>query len=317
MNKLYEFLDKASQYYFEGRPIISDEQFDRLSASSGYYKVGAKTSDTEAHYWPLYSLQKWYSDEAKEKPLAGELEICVTPKLDGAAVSLLYIDGHFVRALTRGDGKEGKVVTEKLSRLVPNYCEKLKAYKVVQIVGEVCAPASIENSRNYAAGSLNLGDLNEWKTRSVEFFAYSIYPYPTDTFTKDIQLLQTLGFNTVFDRNIENIYPSDGLVFRVNSNARFEELGYTSKHPRGAYAKKERQPWFETILRSVEWNVGKTGKVTPTAIFDPVTIDGKVVSRATLNNPGFIEALDLRIGDTIGVRLAGMIIPEVSHKVEA
>lgn len=317
MNKLYEFLDKASLYYFEGHPIISDEQFDRLSESCGYSKVGAKTTDTGVHYWPLYSLQKWYSDEDKENPLCGELEVCVTPKLDGAAVSLLYINGTFVRALTRGDGKEGKVVTEKLARLVPNFCEQLSDKPVVQIVGEVCAHKGIENSRNYAAGSLNLADMSEWKTRSVEFFAYSIYPYPTDTFTKDILLLQKIGFNTVFDQNIENIYPTDGLVFRVNSNRRFDELGYTSKHPRGAYAKKERQPWFETVLRSVEWNVGKTGKVTPTAIFDPVTIDGKTVSRATLNNPGFIQALDLRLGDTIGVRLAGMIIPEVSHKVEA
>ena len=130
-------------------------------------------------------------------------------------------------------------------------------------------------------------------------------------------MLKQWGFNVITEENLDKIFPCDGVVFRVNDNKLFEELGYTAKHPRGAYAKKERQAYVETKLVEVEWQVGKSGKVTPVAIIEPVNIDGKVVTRATLNNPGFIEALDLRIGDTIAVRLAGMIIPEIVHKVDA
>ena len=94
-------------------------------------------------------------------------------------------------------------------------------------------------------------------------------------------------------------------------------MGYTSKHPRGAYAKKDRQEAVETKIIAVEWGVGKSGKVTPVAILEPVMIGDKVVSRATLNNQGFIEALGICIGDTVAVALAGMIIPQVLHKVDA
>lgn len=317
MNKLYNFLDKASQAYFYGHPIISDEQFDSLAKSCGYGKVGYESKSNDVpHQWPMYSLQKWYEDDNRPNPLATERNVCITPKLDGAAVSLLYLDGVFVRALTRGDGKHGKDVTDKLARLVPNKIEGDTFDKVTQIVGEVCAPAHIENSRNYAAGSLNLGDLDEWKTRSVEFFAYGVYPYPSWSFTQDLYLLKQSGFNTVFEENLDKIYPTDGLVFRVDSNSRFDELGYTSKHPRGAYAKKTRGSCVETVLLAVEWNVGKTGKVTPVAILEPVMVGDAQVSRATLNNPGFIEALGLEIGDRVGVRRAGEIIPEIVYRVE-
>jgi DNA ligase (NAD+) len=129
--------------------------------------------------------------------------------------------------------------------------------------------------------------------------------------------LKSWGFNTVFEDSLHKIYPTDGIVFRVNNNEIFEGLGYTAKHPRGAYAKKTRGECVETVLLEVEWGVSKTGKVTPVAIFDSINIDGKIINRATLNNPGFIQALDLHIGDTIAVRLAGMIIPEVVHKVSA
>ena len=131
-----------------------------------------------------------------------------------------------------------------------------------------------------------------------------------------MQQLKRAGFATVKDGELDKVYPSDGLVFRINSNQQFQELGYTSKHPRGAYALKDRQECTETVLRAVEWNVAKTGRVTPVAVFDPVNIDDKIVTRATLNNPGFIEALGIQLGDTIAVRLAGMIIPEVTHKVD-
>lgn len=316
MNELHTFLDTASRHYYNGSPIISDEQFDRLAESCGYNHVGAKQhEDVESHLYPMYSLQKWYEDEKKESPLVSEKNVAMTVKLDGAAISVLYIGGLMVRALTRGDGKEGRDVTDKVRRLVPQTIPP-ELGEVVQIVGEVCAPNHIENARNYAAGSLNLGDLEEFKTRAVEFFAYGVYPYPTQSFTQDMEILKKGGFSTVFDPDLEKIYPTDGIVFRVDSNTRFDELGYTSKHPRGAYARKERGECVETTLLNVEWQVGKSGKVTPVAILEPVLVGDATVSRATLNNPGFIQALDLSIGDRVAIRRAGEIIPQVVYKVE-
>lgn len=315
MKTLHNYLDECSRHYYNGNPIISDDQFDRLAEIANYNKVGSSEwGNTQKHLYQMYSLQKYYADENKSSPLEGERNIAVTVKLDGAAVSLLYVNGNFVRALTRGDGVEGRDVTDKLARLVP---VKIPDFwgDTVQIVGEVCAPLHVENARNYAAGALNLNSLEEFKTRSVEFFAYGVYPFLTDTFTQDMQALGATGFNTVFDNNLDKVYPTDGLVFRVDSNDRFQELGYTSKHPRGAYAKKERAECVETVLLSVEWQVGKTGKVTPVAILEPVLVGDAVVSRATLNNPGFIRALELQIGDTVGIRRAGEIIPEIVYKV--
>jgi DNA ligase (NAD+) len=132
-----------------------------------------------------------------------------------------------------------------------------------------------------------------------------------------MQLLASQGFQTILANDLHNIYPCDGVVLRINNNEVFNSLGFTSKHPRGAYALKERQEAVETILVSVEWQVGKSGKVTPVAHLKPVMIGDKEVSRATLNNQAFIEALGLQLGDTVAVALAGMIIPQVLYKVDA
>jgi NAD-dependent DNA ligase len=317
MNKLYKFLDTASQAYYAGSPIISDQVFDRLADSCGYNKLGAMPSGNKAkHMFPMYSLQKFYDDEGKADPLSGK-DVTTSIKLDGAAISLLYVDGHLTQALTRGDGTEGQIITDKIfehGNLVPL---KIKMHGPLQITGEIVAPKHIENARNYAAGSLNLKDLAEFRTRALEFFAYQVSPRFQVTWVEDMKTLKHWGFNTVLEPDLDKIYPTDGLVVRLNNNDIFESMGYTSKHPRGAYARKERATHVETKLIGVEWNVGKTGKVTPTAILEPVKIGDATVSRATLNNPGFIEALDLRIGDTVAVARAGEIIPCILHKVDA
>jgi DNA ligase (NAD+) len=318
MKKLEEYLNLCSQAYYNGNPIIIDEVFDALADSIGYNKIGAKSStNTEKHFKPMFSLQKYYEDENQKCPIAANVETSVSVKLDGAAISLLYVDGKLVRALTRGDGTEGQVITDKLlstNHLVPH---KIKTNKIVQIVGEIVAPSHIENARNYAAGSLNLKDIEEFKTRAVSFFAYGIWPYQTASYDQDLRLLKMLGFNTVKEVDLDKIYPSDGLVFRINDNKLFEAAGYTSKHPRGAYARKVRAEHVETTLLDVEWQVGKSGKVTPVAILEPVLIGDAYVSRATLNNPGFIEALGLQIGDRVAVIRSGMVIPCILHKVDA
>jgi DNA ligase (NAD+) len=238
-------------------------------------------------------------------------------KLDGAAISLLYVDGQLVQALTRGDGVEGQVITDKLlssNSLVPH---TIRHSGVLQVTGEIVAPSHIPNARNYAAGALNLKDVTEFATRAITFFAYGVQPFVGQTYDADMHMLKHFGFNTVQETDLEKIYPTDGVVFRLNNNHQFEELGYTSKHPRGAYARKERAEHVETKLLDVEWQVGKSGKVTPVAILEPVLVGDALVSRATLNNPGFIEALGLELGDTVAIIRAGEIIPCVLHKVEA
>lgn len=317
MNKIEQFLNTASRAYYAGQPIISDEQFDRLADSCGYNKVGAEAvGKTAKHLYQMYSLQKYYEDEGK-RPLEGYTDLAMSVKLDGAAISLLYVEGELVQALTRGDGIEGQVITDKIlahSGLVPH---KISVPGLVQITGEIVAPKHIENARNYAAGSLNLKDVNEFKTRALSFFAYGAQPSITPTHTGDLKQLKQMGFQVINDPELDKIYPCDGMVFRVNDNAEFYNMGFTAKHPRGAYAKKERQAHVETKLLGVEWQVGKSGKVTPVAILEPVLIGDAVVSRATLNNPGFIETLDLRIGDVVAVIRSGEIIPCILHKVDA
>lgn len=322
MDNVIEFLNRASRHYYNGHPIISDEQFDSLADSVGYNQVGAKQHENvEKHFRRMYSLQKFYEGEGNN-PLdpakVGKLEISVTPKLDGAAVSLLYVEGKLVRVLTRGDGVEGRIVTDKFlaTKLVPHELPPSFKASILQITGELAAPKHVENSRNYAAGALNLGSVEEFKSRAVNFFAYGVYPYLTDIFSNDMRILARHGFNTVQDKGLVEIYPTDGAVFRIDDNEKFESFGYTSKHPKGAFAKKERAEHVETTLLSVEWQVGKSGKVTPVALLEPVMIGDAMVSRATLNNPGFIEALDLRIGDRVALIRSGEIIPTIIHKVE-
>jgi len=317
MTELEQYLNKASRAYYAGLPIISDEQFDKLAESCGYSTVGAKpTGNTAKHYYQMFSLQKYYEDESI-RPLAGYTEFSMTAKLDGAAISLLYIDGILVQALTRGDGVEGQIITEKImahKNLVPT---KIDLPGIYQVTGEIVAPKHIENARNYAAGALNLKDIDEFKVRALSFFAYGVQPNICSKYTDDLLKLKRLGFGVINETELSKIYPCDGVVFRLDDNKLFQELGYTAKHPRGAYAKKERAEHVETKLIDVEWQVGKTGKVTPVAILEPVLIGDAMVSRATLNNPGFIEMLNLQIGDTVAVIRSGEIIPCILHKVEA
>lgn len=319
MDKITEYLMKCSREYYAGCPSISDEVFDALADSVGFNQVGAKQHDNkEKHFYQMYSLQKYYEDEDKRRPLEGYKDIDISPKIDGAALSLLYIDGNLVRALSRGDGIEGNIVTDKFlaTNLVPHHID---LEGIVQITGELAAPSHIENARNYAAGSLNLKSTEEFRTRAVTFFAYGIQPQPytQTTFKQSMDYLKHQGFNTIKDPDIDKIYPCDGVVFRLNRYTDFYSAGYTAKHPNGAYALKQRGEAVETVLLDVVWQTGRLGRVTPVAILEPVKVGDAMVSRATLNNINFIEALDLCIGDSIGIERSGEIIPKVLYKVAA
>jgi DNA ligase (NAD+) len=316
MNKITQYLDSASAAYYAGSPFITDAQFDQLAESVGYYQVGAKqNTKTERHLYQMYSLQKYYEDEGT-RPLENIRDIATSIKLDGAALSLLYVDGNLVRVLTRGDGVEGQIVTDKFlgNSIVPQTVEFQGVY---QITGEIVAPINIENARNYAAGALSLKDVAEFHSRALSFFAYGVQPSLSSSFDQDLDILKAAGFGVINEPDLDKIFPCDGVVFRVNDNKTFYDMGYTAKHPRGAYAKKQRAEHVETTLLSVEWQVGKSGKVTPVAILEPVLVGDALVSRATLNNPGFIEMLDLRIGDRVAVIRSGEVIPCILHKVDA
>ncbi len=315
MNKIKEYLDEASIQYYRGSPIIDDETFDRLADSINYSTLGAKQhEDVCKHVFPMWSLQKYYEDEGK-RPLQ-EHDCIPSLKLDGAAVSLLYIRGKLTQVLTRGDGIEGRNITNKFiarKDLVPL---EIDYEGMLQITGEIVAPKHIENSRNYAAGALNLKNDDEFCLKAVSFFAYGISPFYYPTYREDIKYLEKLGFSTVCSPDLDKIYDCDGIVHRVNSNPAFEALGYTAKFPRGAYALKVRKEAVETTILAVEWQVGKSGKVTPVAILEPVLIGDAMVSRATLNNQAFIEMLDLQIGCTVGVVRSGDIIPKIVYRVD-
>lgn len=310
MTSLSNFLDNASKAYYDGSPIISDNQFDYLADMIGYNRIGAQVcGKTTKHEYPMFSLQKYYAGEGKV-PLADYNKQKVsTPKLDGAAISALYVNGMLVQVLKRGDGEVGEIITDKFiiaTRPLPLTIEHTGK---LQITGEIVAPKSIPNARNYASGALGLLDALEFAQRDLYFVAYDCAGQDFDYFTQKLDFLHTQGFKTVQDVEYCDNFPQDGIVTRVNSQADYDALGFTSKHPRGAFATKSRSAGTGTTLREVIWQTGKSGKVTPVAIFDPIVIDGANVSRATLNNPGFIAALDLDIGDTIFVERAGGIIP--------
>ena len=311
--KLETYLRHCNQAYAQGTPLIPDEVYDRLVENTSLAdEVGVSLDEQRyKHPFPMYSLQKVFSGEDEEPAWVSSQPHIMTPKLDGAAVSITYIDGELQRALTRGDGKAGLDITEKMSNLVPN---KLPIGSLVQITGEVVAPKSIPNARNYASGSLNLKDINEFKTRELTFVTYGVQPYPSDSWVADMKLLSTWGFEVITLSDYGQ-FPQDGKVVRADNNIYFEELGYTSHHPRGAFAIKTRQTGVVTKLLDVEWNVGKSGAVSPVAILKPCVIGEATVSRATLHNIGYIEALDLEIGCNVEVIRSGEIIPRIVRRV--
>ncbi len=310
------FLDYASKKYNEGQPVLSDAEFDALAEEHNYECVGAEVGRHGIpHHFPMWSLKKCYVGE-KQIELKGQT--IETPKLDGAAISILYIGNNLVMSLTRGDGKRGEDITEKVKVLVPNWLG-LKAYSVIQITGEIVAKKDIPNARNYAAGALNLKDINEFNKRELTFIAYGIQSNSDKSgfgtyYNEDMKFLAEKGFNTVIQQDWKE-YPQDGTVYRLNSNKDFDSTGYTSSHPRGAYALKVRGEGLRTVLRRVDWQVGRTGVVSPVAILDPVVIGEATVTRATLHNMKYIEELGLEIGCEVEVIRSGEIIPRVVRRL--
>ena len=278
-----------------------------------------------------------------------EPEYVVEIKIDGLSCSLEYENGQLVRASTRGDGVVGEDVTANV-RAIRSIPKTLKdAPEFLEVRGEVYMPhkafqhlcaeqelqgaAPFKNPRNAAAGSLRQKDARITGSRGLSIFVFNVQQIRGKTLTKhseSLDYLKSLGlpvsprYHVVHDiedaiAEIENIgqnrskldFDMDGAVIKVNDFAQRELMGSTNKFPRWAIAFKYPPEVKETTLRSIEVTVGRTGVLTPTACFDPVFLAGTTVARATLHNEDFIRQFGLCIGDTIQVRKAGDIIPEV------
>ena len=308
---MQHFLEKASAMYYSGTPILSDAEFDALARLYNYDTVGHTVTDGIPHLYKMYSLQKVFDLNAIESSTSPMVR---TPKLDGAAVSLQYVNGHIAQALTRGDGNLGRDITLKLEELVPNV---ISIKGKIQITGEVVAPDTITNARNFAAGSLNLKDLIEFRSRCKDlvFVAYDIQGVEYERLSEAMDHLAQNGFEVITHFDATG-YPTDGEVFRVDNYDAFYKMGYTAHHPRGAFALKEQKDGVTTELLDVVWQVGKSGVVSPVAVLKPVEVGDALVSRATLHNIEYIRSLNLEIGCSVEVIRSGEIIPRIVRRVD-
>ena len=282
----------------------------------------------------------------------GSVEYMCELKIDGLAVSLKYVEGRFVQGLTRGDGTTGEDITENL-RTIHAIPLKINEPLSFEVRGEAYMPRSsfirlneekekneeqpFANPRNAAAGSLRQLDPKLAAKRKLSVFLYSVNDFTDfDATTQSGALdeLDRLGFKTNHERmrvgDIEGVleyiekwtkqreqlsYDIDGIVIKVNDIEQQDEMGYTQKSPRWAIAYKFPAEEVVTTLQDIELSIGRTGVVTPTAILDPVRVAGTTVSRASLHNEDLIHERDIRIGDSVVVKKAGDIIPEVMKSI--
>ena len=283
----------------------------------------------------------------------GKTEFSVEPKIDGLSVSLEYENGLLVRGSTRGDGFVGEDVTANIRTIRSIPLKLNNAPEFIEVRGEVYMPRAsffelaeqqelegeqpFKNPRNAAAGSLRQKDSAITAKRKLDMFIFNVQQVrgkELTTHSQSLDYLKELGFKTIptykvcdsyaqIEEEINRIgeersqfsYDIDGVVIKVNSLAQREIMGATAKTPKWAVAYKFPPEEKETTLLDIEVNVGRTGAITPVAVFEPILLAGTSVSRAVLHNQDFIDEKDIRIGDTIVVRKAGEIIPEVLRSV--
>lgn len=385
--RVSELRQRLSQYnreYYElDQPSVPDAEYDRLfrelveieqqhpqfrSDYSPTQKVGGKAlaAFTQVeHEMPMLSLDNAFSADEFETFVtriserldsASAIAFCCEPKLDGAAVSILYEDGHLVRAATRGDGQTGEDITANV-RTIRNIPLQLQGEfpARLEVRGEVFMPTqaferynekalaagekTFANPRNAAAGSLRQLDSQITAKRPLHFYAYSMGVVSDDAELADshygrLEQLQSWGlpisdeikvvssgadckayYDDILARRTTLRYEIDGIVLKVNSIALQQDLGFVSRAPRWAIAWKFPAQEELTVIRGVDFQVGRTGAITPVARLEPVAVGGVVVSNATLHNADEINRLDIRIGDTVIIRRAGDVIPQVVQVV--
>jgi DNA ligase (NAD+) len=318
MQNVIKLLNRASKEYAAGNPFLSDDEFDSLAQKYNYDEITeGELHKKGTHLHQMYSLQKVFDEEPSPLVPGKQIE---SAKLDGAAISLLYENGILVQGLTRGDGIEGEDITRNVYHIdtIPKSVTYPGKY---QITGEVVVAKEIKNARNYASGAIRTKSVEEFiaeKAAHCIFIAYGLTPTIHETYKWDMGSLEIENFLTILDSDYcRDFFRTDGTVFRLNDNALFKAQGYTAKHPRGAYARKlvSQVAIMQTVLLDVVWSTGRSGAVSPVAIFEDIVIDDAVINRATLHNAGFIQNMQLEIGDIILVTRSGGIIPKVLGKV--
>ena len=296
-----------------------------------------------------FSMEDLRAFDARVRETAPDAVYIVEPKIDGLSVSLEYRDGVFFRGSTRGDGVVGEDVSANLCTVGSIPLRLRRNVPEIEVRGEVYMPRDsflklveqqenneekpFKNPRNAAAGSLRQKDPKITAKRKLDIFVFNIQQIEGVELTghkQSLDYLRELGFRTVpsyvrcgsMDEAIAEIekigdmrgslpFDIDGAVIKVDSFAQREQLGSTAKFPKWAIAFKYPPEEKKTRVLDIEINVGRTGTLTPTAVFEPVFLAGSTVSRATLHNMDFIAEKDIRIGDTVVIRKAGDIIPEV------
>ena len=365
-----EILDQAAKaYYVDGREIMSNYEYDRLydelselEAESGIVLAGSPTQKIgyevlselpkEAHPSRMLSLNKT-KDREELAAWLGEKEGLLSWKLDGLTVVLTYENGELIKALTRGNGQVGELITANARTFINlpikiNHKSNLVirgeaviGYKEFQEINEALPEleAKYKNPRNLCSGSVRQLNSEITRERKVRFYAFSLVS-AGDGAPKEVLLsrkaglewLKDLGFDVVdyrvvkgdsivktvsiFESEVENNpIPSDGLVLTLDDIEYSKSLGETAKYPRDAIAFKWRDQIAETVLREVEWSASRTGLINPIAVFDPVELEGTTVARASIHNISIMEELGLGIGDTIRVYKANMIIPQIADNL--
>ena len=349
MKNLIEYLNYHTKLYNEGKPEISDTEWDRayfklkkFEEETGIIYPNSPTQtiqyDTVSalgkakHNHLMLSLDKTQNFEEFTNYFKGHKTILMC-KLDGLTCSLKYVDGKLVSAETRGDGEVGEDITHN-ARVISSIPQTIPYKDEINIDGEIiCTTKDFEafadeyaNPRNFAAGSIRLLNSKECEKRNLKFVAWEIIDNSFSTFEDKLQALYELGFVVVpWIREAQNKdflidmakqagYPIDGLVGKFNDISYGESLGRTEHHFNNGYAFKFEDEKYETCLKDIEWTLGRTGVLTPVAIFDPVDIEGATVEKASLHNISIMkEILHIPyVGQQIMVYRANMINPQVA-----
>ena len=367
MKELIPVLQKAGKaYYQEDREIMSNFEYDKLydeletlEKETGITLAGSPTVSVgyealeelpkEAHETPMLSLDKTKDVEAL-RAFIGDRKTLLSWKLDGLTIVLTYGDGKLQKAVTRGNGVVGEVITNN-ARVFKNIPLQISFKGDLVLRGEAIitysdfkkineeiedVDAKYKNPRNLCSGSVRQLNNEITARRNVHFYAFSLVRAQGVDFrnSREQQFLwlKDQGFDVVeyrmvtrdtLDKAMEyfsgqvvkNDFPSDGLVALYDDIAYGDSLGTTAKFPRNSYAFKWKDEVRETTLKEIEWSPSRTGLINPVAIFEPVELEGTTVSRASVHNISIMKELQLGIGDKIQVYKANMIIPQIAENL--
>ena len=367
MQELVEVLNKASKaYYQDAAEIMSNYDYDKLydellalekelgitMANSPTVNVGYEVLSElpkERHEKPMLSLDKT-KEVSRLKEFLGSQKALISWKLDGLTIVLTYANGELQKAVTRGNGEVGEVITNN-ARTFKNLPLKIAYQGELILRGEAIisytdfekinaeiedVDAKYKNPRNLCSGSVRQLNNEITAKRNVQFFAFSLVKADDVDFNnsriRQMKWLKEQGFEVVegyevtadtieekvafFAEKIsKNDFPSDGLVLVYDDIAYGQSLGMTSKFPRDSFAFKWADEIRETKLLEIEWSPSRTGLINPVAIFEPVELEGTTVSRASVHNISIMEELKLGIGDIIEVYKANMIIPQIASNL--